>query len=110
MPHVETPHAEVLSLETPRVETLHVSDDCETIALAGGPYSNFGAVGAFLDQTAAITDRFCLGDIGGFGPLPDRTLELVRAAGLHCVQGNYDHSIGHGESDCGCGYVDPTDR
>jgi hypothetical protein len=26
------------------------------------------------------------------------------------VQGNYDHAIGHGERDCGCGYIDPLDR
>ena len=93
-----------------RVDTVVIPDDCDTIALAGGPYSNFASVAAFLDATASIPHRFCLGDIGGFGPLPDRTLDLVRAAGLHCVQGNYDHSIGHGETDCGCGYVDPIDR
>ena len=93
-----------------RVDTVVIPDDCDTIALAGGPYSNFASVAAFLDATAAIAHRFCLGDIGGFGPLPDRTLELLRAAKLHCVQGNYDHSIGHGETDCGCGYVDAMDR
>ena len=90
--------------------TLTVPDACETIALAGGPYSNFAAVAAFLDATRDVTHRYCLGDIGGFGPLPDRTLDLIRGAGLACVQGNYDHAIGHGESDCGCGYIDPLDR
>lgn len=94
----------------PRIEVIILPEECEAIALAGGPYSNFAAVAAFLDATAGYRHRFCLGDIGGFGPLPDRTLDLVRAAQLHCVQGNYDHSIGHGESDCGCGYVDPLDR
>ena len=93
-----------------RVDTVVIPDDCDTIALAGGPYSNFASVSAFLDATASIPHRFCLGDVGGFGPLPDRTLELIRAAGLHCVQGNYDHSIGYGETDCGCGYIDPIDR
>ena len=85
-------------------------DDCTAIALAGGPYSNFGAVAAFLDATTGISARFCLGDIGGFGPLPDRTLDLIRESGLICLQGNYDHAIGHGENDCGCGYIDPLDR
>lgn len=94
----------------PRIETVTIPDECEVIALAGGPYSNFGSVAAFLDATSHIAHRFCLGDIGGFGPMPDRTLDLIRAAGLRCVQGNYDHSIGHGESDCGCGYIDPMDR
>ena len=84
--------------------------DCTTIALAGGPYSNFGAVAEFLRRTRSVAHRYCLGDIGGFGPLPNRTLDLVRAANLVCIQGNYDHAIGHGESDCGCGYIDPLDR
>jgi hypothetical protein len=26
------------------------------------------------------------------------------------MQGNYDHSIGHGLSDCACGYTDPRDN
>lgn len=80
------------------------------IALCGGPYSNFGAVAAFLAKTAAVPYRFCLGDIGGFGPLPNRTLELIREAEVICLQGNYDHAIGFGEPDCGCGYTDPRDQ
>jgi Calcineurin-like phosphoesterase superfamily domain len=90
--------------------TITLPDDCEAIALAGGPYSNFAAVAAFLRATEQLEHRFCLGDIGGFGPLPDRTIELIRGAGLACVQGNYDHAIGYGEDDCGCGYIDPMDR
>ncbi|WOD39494.1 hypothetical protein [Nodosilinea sp. E11] len=80
------------------------------IALGGGPYSNFGAVEAFLSQTATLPYRFCLGDIGGFGPLPNRTLGLLRDAEVICLQGNYDYAIGHGERDCGCGYTDPRDQ
>jgi hypothetical protein len=93
-----------------RALELILPDTCTTIALAGGPYSNFAAMAAFIAETAGLESRFCLGDIGGFGPLPDRTLELIRAADLVCLQGNYDHAIGHGENDCGCGYLDPLDR
>ena len=49
-----------------RTVELTLPDDCTTIALAGGPYSNFGAAG-FLRETAGIAKRFCLGDLGGFG-------------------------------------------
>ena len=80
-----------------------------TVALCGGPYSNFGAVEGFLTATASHP-RFCLGDLGGFGPHPDRTIALIRAAGVTCLQGNYDYAVGHDECDCGCGYVDPRDR
>jgi hypothetical protein len=86
-----------------------IADACDAVALCGGPYSNFAAVEAFLAATAGLP-RFCLGDIGGFGPHPDRTLDLVRASDLVCLKGNYDHAIGFDERDCGCGYLDPRDR
>jgi hypothetical protein len=89
--------------------TIRLPDDCERIALCGGPYSNFAAVEAFLAATAGMP-RFCLGDLGGFGPLPDRTLDLVRASWMTCLQGNYDRAVGFDERDCGCGYLDPEDR
>ena len=89
--------------------TLEIPSDRHTLALCGGPYSNFAAVGAFLDATRGLP-RFCLGDIGGFGPEPDRTVAMIRDAGVVCIQGNYDHAVGHDERDCGCGYVDPLDR
>ncbi|NER80728.1 MAG: metallophosphoesterase [Leptolyngbya sp. SIO1D8] len=89
---------------------IEIPKACDRIVVCGGPYSNFSAVEAFLDQTADIEYRFCLGDIGGFGPLPNRTLELLRDADVICLQGNYDYAIGAGERDCGCGYTDPRDQ
>lgn len=89
---------------------ISIPDSCSTIALCGGPYSNFAAVQAFLEETSGLTHRFCLGDMGGFGPDPNRTLELLRAAQVACLQGNYDHAVGHGLRDCGCGYSDPRDQ
>ena len=84
-------------------------DHCDAIALCGGPYSNFAAVEAFLKTTSGMP-RFCLGDLGGPGPWPDRTIALIREAYVVCLQGNYDHAVGHDERDCGCGYVDSRDR
>lgn len=77
--------------------------------MCGGPYSNFAAVEAFLAATEGVP-RFCLGDLGGLGPHPDRTIALMRGADVICLQGNYDHAVGFDERDCGCGYVDPRDR
>jgi predicted phosphodiesterase len=82
----------------------------KTFAVCGGPYSNFSAVEKFLEETKDFTYRFCLGDLGGFGPHPDKTIDLLRSAGVICLKGNYDHSVGFGEADCGCGYIDPRDR
>ncbi|MEM9907451.1 MAG: metallophosphoesterase [Cyanobacteria bacterium P01_D01_bin.44] len=92
------------------IQSIELPAQCDRIALCGGPYSNFAAVEAFLDATRTIPERFCLGDIGGFGPWPDRTLDLLREAQVTCLQGNYDHAVGHGERDCGCGYSDPRDQ
>jgi hypothetical protein len=96
-------------MESPVID-ITLPDNCDRIALCGGPYSNFAAVEAFLSATATVSHRFCLGDIGGFGPDPNRTLDLLRQAGVTCLQGNYDHAVGHGERDCGCGYTDPRDQ
>lgn len=90
--------------------TLKLESSEKEIAVCGGPYSNFSSVEAFLKETAHINYRFCLGDLGGFGPHPDKTIELLRNAGVICLKGNYDQSVGFGEADCGCGYIDPRDR
>lgn len=92
------------------VQHVDVPDNCDRIAICGGPYSNFAAVNAFLKTTADLSHRFCLGDLGGFGPQPNRTLKLLRDSGVICLQGNYDHAVGYGLRDCGCGYSDPRDQ
>ena len=45
-----------------------------------------------------------------FGLHPDRVFPLLKAAGVLAIQGNYDESLAHGKSDCGCGYTDPRDN
>src|SRR5436309_1452454 len=52
----------------------------------------------------------CLGDLGAFGPHPDRVFPLLHDHGVQCIQGNYDHSIGNDLADCQCGYTDPRDN
>ena len=69
-------------------------DHCDAIALCGGPYSNFAAVEAFLATTGGLP-RFCLGDLGGPGPYPDRTIARIRESYVVCMQGNYDYAVGH---------------
>jgi predicted phosphodiesterase len=81
-------------------------------AFFGGIYSNA------LALEAAIADArgrgaealYCLGDVGGFGPHPDRAIEVLREARIVTVQGNYDDAVGHAREDCGCGYTDPRDN
>src|SRR5881396_2824118 len=81
------------------------------LAVFGGVYSNDRALGAVLNDIALRGSdlTWCLGDLGGFGPHPDRSAEIVRAAGVPMLRGNYDDSIGHDRGDCACGYTDPRD-
>jgi hypothetical protein len=82
------------------------------VALFGGVYSNHLALRATLEDARAAGARtiVCLGDLGAFGPNPDESCRIVRQRGLPVVQGNYDHSLGHGLADCRCGYTDPEDN
>jgi diadenosine tetraphosphatase ApaH/serine/threonine PP2A family protein phosphatase len=84
----------------------------KSIAIFGGVYSNHLALEALLEDVSdrGIDQIYCLGDLGGFGPHPDRTCDILREAGVQVMQGNYDNSIGHDLSDCQCGYTDAKDN
>ncbi|HEY3215194.1 MAG TPA: metallophosphoesterase family protein [Candidatus Eisenbacteria bacterium] len=82
------------------------------LAVFGGVYSNHVALRAVLAdiQQHGADLAWCLGDLGGFGPHPDRAADLLRASGVPMLRGNYDDSVGHDRPDCGCGYSDPRDN
>ncbi len=84
----------------------------ERIALFGGVYSNHLALAALLEDAPrrGASQIYCLGDLGAFGPHPDRVFPLLREAKIAVVQGNYDNSIGHNLADCQCGYTDAKDN
>ncbi len=82
------------------------------IAVFGGVYSNHlaleQAIEDALDRGAEAL--YCLGDLGAFGPNPDKVFPLLRGADVATVRGNYDDSIARGLDDCQCGYTDPRDN
>ena len=82
------------------------------VALFGGIYSNYLALEAAIADARrrGVDALFCLGDLGAFGPHPDRSIELLRQNNVACVRGNYDDSIGKELADCQCGYTDPRDN
>lgn len=82
------------------------------VAAFGGVYANDRAlVAALRDARERGAEHLvCLGDLGGFGPSPDRAAALLRAEGIDVVRGNYDDSIARGLDDCQCGYTDPRDN
>ncbi len=82
------------------------------VAVFGGVYSNHIALRRALEdaQERKADAVLCLGDLGAFGPHPNRTAELLREANVPVVCGNYDDSIARGLEDCQCGYTDPRDN
>lgn len=82
------------------------------IALFGGVYSNHLALAAAIEDARGrdVDAIFCLGDLGAFGPNPDKVFPLLREHRIPVVRGNYDDSIARGLEDCQCGYTDPRDN
>lgn len=82
------------------------------VALFGGIYSNHLALAAAIvdAQRRGVDATLCLGDLGAFGPSPDKVFPLLREHDIAVVRGNYDDSIARGLEDCQCGYTDPRDN
>ncbi|MCA9218795.1 MAG: metallophosphoesterase family protein [Planctomycetales bacterium] len=82
------------------------------VALIGGVYNNYLALQAAIADARrrGVDAIYCLGDLGAFGPHPDRVFPLLIDHDVQCVQGNYDNSIGNELNDCQCGYTDPRDN
>src|SRR5437588_1723721 len=94
-----------------RVALNETSELCR-IAVFGGIYSNYLALAAALADVRrrGVDACYCLGDLGAFGPHPDRVLPLLVDHDVQCIQGNYDNSVGNDREDCQCGYTDPRDN
>lgn len=82
------------------------------IAVFGGVYSNHFALSALLEELAGagVEAIYCLGDLGAFGPNPEKVWPLLLAGGVRSIQGNYEESLASGREDCNCGYTDPRDN
>ncbi|MEM1180667.1 MAG: metallophosphoesterase family protein [Acidobacteriota bacterium] len=80
------------------------------IAVFGGIYNNSYGLQALLEETSNVEAIYCLGDLGGFGPHPEKVWPLLEASGVLVIQGNYEESLSTGHEDCNCGYADPRDN
>ncbi len=82
------------------------------VAVFGGVYGNRLALAAVLADAArrGAEAVYCLGDLGGFGPEPEKVWPLLLAGGVRSIQGNYEQSLAAGREDCNCGYTDPRDN
>ncbi len=97
---------------TPTPSEAGAADSFRRVAVFGGVYSNHLALARAIGDARArgAEALFCLGDLGAFGPHPDRVFPLIRDAGVRTVRGNYDDSLARGLDDCQCGYTDPRDN
>lgn len=84
----------------------------QRVALFGGIYSNHLALAAAIEDARGrnVDATICLGDLGAFGPNPDKVFPLLQENAIPVVRGNYDDSIAKGLDDCQCGYTDSRDN
>src|SRR6202166_2546164 len=96
----------------PLADATPVEGPFRKVAVFGGVYSNRLALAAVLADAArrGAEAVYCLGDLGGFGPEPEKVWPLLLAGGVRSIQGNYEQSLAAGREDCNCGYTDPRDN
>jgi predicted phosphodiesterase len=79
------------------------------IALISDIHANLPALEAVLDSIHARGDTgatYHLGDLVGYAPWPDETVERIREEGIAGVAGNYDSTVATDYKHCGCKYED----
>jgi predicted phosphodiesterase len=79
-------------------------------ALISDVHANLPALEAVLADIRArldVTATYHLGDLVGYAPWPDETVDLIRSHGIAGVAGNYDSTVGTDYKHCGCRYEDP---
>jgi predicted phosphodiesterase len=80
------------------------------LLIFGGPYSNLQATRALLETARQLgfspAQLICTGDAVAYCADAEATVQLLRDAGVHWIQGNCEESLGNRINDCGCGFSD----
>ena len=79
-------------------------------ALVSDIHANLPALEAVLADIDARGDADAvhhLGDLVGYAPWPNETVDLLRERGITGVAGNYDSTVATDYKHCGCKYEDP---
>lgn len=79
-------------------------------ALISDIHANLPALEAVLAHIAAqerIAATYHLGDLVGYAPWPNETVDMLRDRKIPGVAGNYDSTVGTDYKHCGCRYEDP---
>ncbi|MCH2111360.1 MAG: metallophosphatase family protein [Planctomycetes bacterium] len=66
-----------------------------SIAILGDLHSNLSALEAVsaLIQAEGAHELYCVGDIVGYGPRPNETIDWLRERNVQCVAGNHDWAL-----------------
>jgi predicted phosphodiesterase len=77
------------------------------IALLSDIHGNLAALDAVLADIDAtgIAERYCLGDLVGYGPDPAGVIDRIRESGIPTIPGNYDEGVALRRGECGCYYA-----
>jgi putative phosphoesterase len=78
-------------------------------ALISDIHANLPALRAVLNDIAKrdIDAIYHLGDLTGYAPWPNETVELLRERGIPGIAGNYDSTVATGYKHCGCQSENP---
>lgn len=78
----------------------------DMITVFGDIHANLPALDAVLNDmdARALFNRYCLGDLVGYGTWPNEVVERIRVSGIPVLTGNYDQGVGNDSDDCGCAY------
>ena len=79
-------------------------------ALISDIHANLPALKAVLVDINRRTDIdavYHLGDLVGYAPWPNETVELLRQRNIPGIAGNYDSTVATDYKHCGCKYEDP---
>ena len=78
-------------------------------ALISDIHANLPALQAVLKSIASqanISATYHLGDLVGYAPWPNETVQLLRSSHIPGVAGNYDSTVATDYKHCGCKYED----
>jgi predicted phosphodiesterase len=82
------------------------------ITIFGDIHGNWHALQATLADMDAkgLENRYCLGDLVGYGVFPNEVVNEIRSRGYPTIMGNYDEGVGNSSDDCACAYKKPEDE
>ncbi|MFC2166583.1 metallophosphoesterase family protein [Acidobacteriota bacterium] len=79
-----------------------------TFAVISDIHSNSRALVSVLEDIKHqnVEQIYCLGDLIGYAPDPNKIFPLIKKKKIQTILGNYDEAVSYEKNDCGCGYSD----